>query len=82
MAYARARGSTVCHAVGTCRMGTDPMAVADPRPRLRGVAGLRVADASVMPTVVSANTNVATMMVAERAAAMVLAKRRGTAAAA
>jgi choline dehydrogenase len=76
LAYARARGSTVYHAVGTCRMGVDPLAVVGPDLRLRGMAGLRVVDASVMPTMVSANTNAATLMVAEKASDLVLADRR------
>jgi 5-(hydroxymethyl)furfural/furfural oxidase len=60
----------VGHVCGTCRMGTaaDPLAVTDDQGRVRGVAGLRVADASLMPTIVSANTNLATTMIAEKVA--------------
>ena len=82
LAYAQAHGSTVYHAVGTCRMGADPLAVVAPLLRLRGLGGLRAADAPVMPTMVSANTNATIMMVAERAAAIVPAERRGALAAA
>ena len=62
--------STSYHISGTCKMGTDddPMAVVDQHLKVRGVEGLRVVDASVMPDVVRANTNVTTMMIAERAA--------------
>jgi len=72
LASARALGTTIFHPVGTARMGlaSDPMAVVDERLRVFGVAGLRVADASVMPRITSGNTNSPTMVVAEKAAAM------------
>ena len=69
----RDRASTVFHPVGTCRMGADPAgSVVDPRLRVHGLGGLRVADASVFPAVTSANTNAPTMMVAHRAAELIL----------
>ena len=70
--FARAKGGTVFHPVGTCRMGADDDAVVDPELRVRGVDGLRVIDASVMPTMTSANTNAAAIMIGERGAALVL----------
>jgi len=68
LAYIRETGTTVYHPCGTCRMGDDARAVVDPQLRVRGVTGLRVVDASVMPLVPSTNIQPAVMMIAERAA--------------
>ncbi len=67
-AWLRANAMTTFHPVGTCRMGTDPMAVVDARLAVRGIAGLRVADASVMPVITSGNTNAPAIMIGEKAA--------------
>jgi choline dehydrogenase len=74
--YVRSRAGTIWHPVGTCKMGRDRMAVVDPQLRVHGVEGLRVVDASVMPTIVSANPNAAIIMIGEKAADLI---RRSTA---
>jgi choline dehydrogenase len=70
-AFLREAGSNLHHPVGTCRMGEDPMAVVDSRLRVRGLTGLRVIDASVMPTVTTGNTNAPSIMIGEKGAAMI-----------
>ena len=72
LAYCRQYGSTIYHPTSTCRMGSDALAVVDQRLRVRGIEGLRVVDGSVMPDVVSGNTNAAIIMIAERASDMIL----------
>jgi choline dehydrogenase len=70
--HIRKLGATSYHPVGTCKMGTDAMAVVDPQLRVRGVRGLRVADASIMPTMVSSNTNAPSFLIGERCAEFML----------
>jgi choline dehydrogenase len=71
--FAKQKGTTVFHPTSTCRMGSDVTAVVDERLRVHGFQGLRVADASIMPTVVSGNTNAACVMIGEKASDMILA---------
>jgi choline dehydrogenase len=75
-ALVRRTAQTAFHLCGTCKMGSglDPMAVVDPQTRVRGLAGLRIADASIMPSIVSSNLNAPTMMIGERASDLILGK--------
>ena len=72
MAYIRETVSTIYHPAGTCKMGQDPLAVVNDRLQVHGIQGLRVADVSIMPTLVNANTNAPAMMIGEKCADLIL----------
>jgi choline dehydrogenase len=74
ISYVRAQAYTVHHPVSTCRMGSDPLAVVDPQLRVVGLEGVRVADASVFPSIIGGNTNAAVVMIAEKAADLILGR--------
>jgi choline dehydrogenase len=76
LSYARQNGDTTFHPVGTCRMGGDPESVVDPGLRVRGIQGLYVADASIMPTLISGNTHVPSVMIGEKASDMIVAHEK------
>jgi choline dehydrogenase len=78
--WVKQAAETTYHPVGTCKMGSDPMAVVDAELRVHGIAGLRVADASIMPSLTSGNTNVPSIMIGEKAADMVLRDAKALAA--
>lgn len=69
--FARNNGATIFHPSGTCKMGSDPLAVVDPRLRVHGIGGLRVVDCSIMPVLVSGNTHAPVVMIAEKAVDMI-----------
>jgi choline dehydrogenase len=71
--YMRNYGQSTYHPTGTCKMGRDPMAVVDEKLRVHGLEGLRIADASIMPTMTSGNTNAPSMMIGEKCAEIILA---------
>ena len=74
--WARSTSTTIYHPTGTCKMGQDKMAVVDSRLNVHGISGLRVADASIMPTITSGNTNAPTIMIGEKLSDMVLEDAR------
>jgi choline dehydrogenase len=74
--WVKGAAETTYHPVGTAKMGNDPLAVVDARLRVHGIGGLRIADASIMPTLTSGNTNAPAIMIGEKAAAMILEDAR------